>query len=51
MTCACLNVRTRHVAASLLYRQLFLIPASFYGVLCAVLVLIVIIICVALKES
>ena len=51
MTCACLNVMTKHVAASSLYRQLFLIPASFYGVLCAVFVSIAIFICVALKES
>ena len=48
---ACLNVKTKHVAASLLYRQFFLILASLYGVLCAVFVSIVIFICVALKES
>ena len=38
MTCACLNVKTKHVAASSFHKQLFPIPASFYGVLCAVFV-------------
>ena len=48
---ACLNVKTKHVAASSFYMQLFLIPASFYGVLCAVYVSIANFISVALKES
>ena len=45
------DVKTKHVAASSFNRQLFLIPASFYGVLCAVFVSLAIFICVALTES